>query len=91
MSIRLFCPDETAPVPRAVWMELNCDGPHCGLVEEFATFRQDGYIAQRRAASQSGWVFTGDGKHYGPYCSKKKIVCSDMHAQATENSQRPGG
>jgi hypothetical protein len=68
MTLRLICPDETAPIPRAVWLELMCDGCSADLFGVSETFRQDGYIAQRHAATRAGWKFAGDGKIYGPCC-----------------------
>lgn len=74
MTLVLHCPDEAAPVPKPVQLILTCDGSH-GLLEGFrAVFEQDGYIANRKAASAAGWRFAGDGKVFGPCCSKRKVA-----------------
>jgi hypothetical protein len=72
MSLRLFCRDESAPIPRQVIMELSCDGDHGLFPPAPARFEQDGFIAQYAAAMKAGWLDRQDVM-LGPCCSGKAI------------------
>lgn len=77
MGLRIFCPDDTVPVPRPVFMELICDGDDHGLLPAEMVFREGGVIEQLGAAMRAGWkeTYTGDGEKrwLGPCCSGKKV------------------
>lgn len=68
MGFRMYCPDESEPAPKRVWLELTCDRAGCPSV---LTLMQDGYVAQRRAAVRAGWKFAADSNIYGPCCAAK--------------------
>ena len=70
MGLRLFCPDEGAPIPRPVTMELRCDGSHMAGAP-FQRFDADGFIAQYAAAMCSGWKETEEKVFLCPSCSGK--------------------
>lgn len=60
-------------LPKQVHLILTCDGRH-GLFEGervTQTFADDGYIAQRRACAEAGWVVTGHGRVLCPACAKR--------------------
>jgi hypothetical protein len=73
MSLRLFCSDETAPVPRAVVLEMRCDGDHGLFPPDAARFEQHGFIAQYAAAMKAGWLDRQDSV-LCPQCSGKQKV-----------------
>lgn len=56
MSLRLFSPDPSQPIPRRVALELTCDGDHGLFPPEPARFDQAGFIAQYAAAMAAGWL-----------------------------------
>ncbi len=76
MPLRLFCPDETAPIPRAVVLELSCDGDHGLFPPAPVRFEQDGYIAKYAAAMKAGWLDRQD-KIFCPECSGKLLQGGD--------------
>ena len=55
MGIRIYCPVPDEPPPKATWLELTCDADHGLLPPPSATFRDEGYVAQRAAATRLGW------------------------------------
>jgi hypothetical protein len=62
--------DEEAPIPRRVDLVLSCDGTH-GVFQGPApieTFKEGGYIVNRRAATQAGWTVTALGRVFCPKC-----------------------
>lgn len=70
VGLRLICPEPDAPIPRAVVLELTCDGDH-GLFPMAATrFEGSGFIAQYSAAMRAGWLDRYD-KVLCPACSGK--------------------
>lgn len=76
MGLRIFCPDETAPLPRPVVLELACDGDH-GMFGPPAPvrFEQDDFVKQHAAAMRAGWLETHDASgpiFLGPCCSGKR-------------------
>jgi hypothetical protein len=73
MGIRIFVPDEAAAIPRAVVLELTCDGDH-GFLPPAQTFAQGGFISQHDAAMRAGWKEAQgpNGRLWmGPCCSGK--------------------
>lgn len=73
MGLAIYVPDiqpADAPLLSTV-LELTCDGAHGFSGATVAEFLQDGYIAQRAAASKAGWKFSSDGRIFGPCCSGK--------------------
>jgi hypothetical protein len=56
VSLRLFCPEPSAPPPRRVMLELRCDGDHGLFPPEPGRFERDGFVAQYGAAMQAGWL-----------------------------------
>ena len=74
MALLLHTPNENVPTPKPVWLILSCDGKH-GLFQGekvTATFKEDGYIANRSAATAAGWVITDMGKVYCPICKGRR-------------------
>ena len=71
MTLLLFCPDESQPIPRQVVMELRCDGDHGLFPPQPIRFERDGYIAQRKAATLDGWVISAETV-LCPECSRKR-------------------
>ena len=70
MGLSLFCDDPSAPIPRAVVLELRCDGDHGLFPPESAQFREDGFVSAYAKAMKEGWL---DRSLYwlGPCCSGK--------------------
>jgi hypothetical protein len=56
MSLRLFAPDPSAPIPRRVVLELRCDGDHGLFYPPQTVFDQHSFIAQYGAAMRAGWL-----------------------------------
>ena len=54
---------DTGPCPRPTFLRMTCE-----TCREVQVFDQDGYIAQRSAATRAGWRVTDLGKTYGPCC-----------------------
>jgi len=75
MGLALFCPDPDAPIPRAVHLELACDGDHGLFPPAPAIFAQPSYVEQYAAAMAAGWRETsraGRRLFLGPCCSGKR-------------------
>lgn len=71
MSLSIYCPDESASVPKPVVLRLICDSencPHWGAVAEFDCRC---YPTARRKASELGWLIRDYGDDLCPSCSGK--------------------
>jgi hypothetical protein len=77
MGLSIFCPDESAPIPRATHLRLTCDGAHGLLPAPAQTFTEPDYVAQRHAASVAGWRVSGDGVVLGPCCKRVRVAEED--------------
>jgi len=57
MGLRIFCLDESAPIPRDTILELTCDGNHGFFSIKPQRFdHPEGFIVQRHAATKIGWL-----------------------------------
>lgn len=66
MSLLIFA-DETSPPPRAVTVQITCDGEH-GLFEAPVFCSRADYPAARSRATREGWAETG-GRFLCPQCT----------------------
>jgi hypothetical protein len=73
MGVRLFCTDETLPLPWPVALELSCDGNHGLFPPAPQRFEGGGFITQHAAAMRAGWLERQDGERQWlcPCCSGK--------------------
>ena len=79
MGLRIYCPDETARIPRPTVLELTCDGDHGLLPALSQRFdHPDGFVRQHAAAMQAGWRETFEQERgrvfLGPCCSGKRAI-----------------
>lgn len=75
MGLRILCPDESAPFPRPVVLELTCDGDHGLFPPTPKRFEhRDGFVGEHADAMASGWLErqAPRGRIFlGPCCSGK--------------------
>jgi hypothetical protein len=71
MTLTILVAEETSlrelgPPKRDLVLRLTCDGT--SLLCESTGYRSQSHIDNRHRATEDGWLFTRDGKQFGPCC-----------------------